>query len=198
MAECLDSYGLEFQKYFIFVGSIEPKKNLSGLMDGYAKAKARFPLLIVGSNGWLFEDDNRKINDERFLRYRLIDDVLAPRRQVQRLPYLPRHEMVHLMRGSRALLFPSLYEGFGLPVLEAMQLGVPVLTSNVASLKEIADDAAILVKPTDSNEIASGIRALDFDSDLRAALIQRGFERSKNFTAAKYHERIAAVYAAVS
>jgi len=196
--ECLESHELEFQKYFIFVGTIEPKKNISKLVDAYSKAKCRFPLLIVGADGWLFEEDNRKMTDERFLRYHLIDGVFAPRRQVRRLPYLPRTEMLQLVRGARALLFPSLYEGFGLPVLEAMQLGVPVLTSNLASLKEIAGDAALLVDPTNSADIAKGIQQLETDTELCKALVEKGLARALLFSPAKYQERIGSVYKALS
>ncbi|WP_280571300.1 glycosyltransferase family 1 protein, partial [Chromohalobacter sp. 296-RDG] len=87
-----------------------------------------------------------------------------------------------LYKGARGLLFPSLYEGFGLPVLEAMACGTPVLTSNVTSLPEVAGDAALLVDPARIEEIASGIEQLENDKQLRAELIAKGLERVKGFT----------------
>jgi glycosyltransferase involved in cell wall biosynthesis len=101
------------------------------------------------------------------------------------------------MRGARALLFPSLYEGFGLPVLEAMTVGTPVMTSNVTSLPEVAGDAALLVDPLDTDDIARGIRILDSDGDLRAELKQRGLRRAAAFSPEAYRQRIAALYRTV-
>jgi glycosyltransferase involved in cell wall biosynthesis len=98
------------------------------------------------------------------------------------------------MRGARALLFPSLFEGFGLPVLEAMTLGTPVLTSNVTSLPEVAGDAALLVDPRDNAAIAEGIRTLDADTDLLRHLAARGKAQAERFTMAAYTARIAELY----
>jgi glycosyltransferase involved in cell wall biosynthesis len=98
------------------------------------------------------------------------------------------------MRGARALLFPSLYEGFGLPVLEAMMLGTPVMTSNVTSLPEITGDAALLVNPLDLDDITGAIRKLDNDKALRAELAARGCKRAELFSAEKYRDRVAALY----
>ncbi len=189
--------GVSAQEYFLFVGAIEPKKNLSRLIDAYAASGSKFPLLIAGGLAWQYEDELNKIGDERFLTYELHDNTATPRRRVRRLSYLPREHLVALMRGARALLFPSLYEGFGLPVLEAMSVGTPVMTSNVASLPEIAGDAALLVDPLDIDEIAHGIRVLDGDSDLRAELRRRGLQRAALFSPEAYQQRIAALYRSV-
>jgi glycosyltransferase involved in cell wall biosynthesis len=95
------------------------------------------------------------------------------------------------------LLFPSLYEGFGLPVLEAMSVGTPVMTSNVTSLPEVTGDAALLVDPLDTDDIARGIRVLDSDGELRAELRRRGLQRAALFSPEAYRQRVAALYRAV-
>lgn len=102
--------------------------------------------------------------------------------------------MISLIRGARGVLFPSLYEGFGLPVLEAMLLGTPVITSNVSSLPEIAGGAASLVDPTDVDDIVQAIRGFDCDADLRAELTARGVKRAAYFSPQAYERRIAALY----
>jgi glycosyltransferase involved in cell wall biosynthesis len=131
------------------------------------------------------------------LHYDIVGLDVIPRRRVRRLSYVSREHLVTLMRGARALLFPSLYEGFGLPLLEAMSLGTPVMTSKVASLPEVAGDAAILVDPLDTDDIARAIRSLDQDADLRGELKQRGPKRAEFFSPEKYRERVAALYARV-
>ena len=102
--------------------------------------------------------------------------------------------LVTLIRGARAVLFPSLYEGFGLPVLEAMLLGTPVVTSRSSSLPEIAGDAALYVDPYDIDDIARAIKTIAADDGLRAELRQRGRARVELFSVARYRERIAALY----
>lgn len=113
---------------------------------------------------------------------------------VRRLGYLPRHHVVALLQCARFLVFPSIYEGFGLPVLEAMQLGVPVLTSNAGSLPEVAGDAAVLVDPLDVTGMAREIRRLGSDGDLRAELARRGPPQAARFNRQDYKKRLAAAY----
>src|SRR5215217_5511016 len=119
----INSFGLGYEDYFLFLGAIEPKKNLSRLIDAYAASGTKRPLVVVGATAWQFAGDVEKIRDERFLNYRISSDSVAPIRHVRHLSYLDFQQVVGLIRGARAMLFPSLYEGFGLPVLEAMQLG---------------------------------------------------------------------------
>lgn len=189
--------GVGVGEYFLFVGAIEPKKNLSRLIDAYAASGTAHPLIIAGGLGWQYEEELAKIGDERFLSYDIRGTTITPRRRVRRLSYLPHEHLVALMRGARALLFPSLYEGFGLPVLEAMSLGTPVMTSNVAALPEIAGDAALLVDPLDTDDIARAIRQLDNDADLRAELSRRGLGQASLFSADAYRRRIAELHASV-
>ena len=189
-----NAFGLTHNEYFLFVGAIEPKKNLSRLIDAYAVSGSKYPLVTVGGLGWQFEGELEKIADDRFLRYEISENAITSRRQVRRLPYVSAEHLVALMRGARALLFPSLYEGFGLPVLEAMSLGTPVMTSNTASLPEVAGDAAILVDPLDVEDMARAIRALDCDGDLRSELRARGLKRAELFSPENYQKRIADLY----
>ena len=187
-------FSLLREQYFLFVGAIEPKKNLSRLIDAYAASGSKHPLVIAGGLGWQYEDDLARIADERFLRYDISGNTVIPQRQVRRLPYLAPDILVALMRGARALLFPSLYEGFGLPVLEAMSLGIPVMTSNAASLPEVAGDAAVLVDPLDIADMARAIRTLDADADLRRELKARGPKRAELFSPVRYQERVGELY----
>lgn len=187
-------FDLGFRDYFLFLGAIEPKKNLSRLIDAYALSGTKRPLVIVGAPGWQFDDDLAKIADERFVYYEFSKGKITLQRRVRHLKYLPYLQVMTLLRGARGLLFPSLYEGFGLPVLEAMIAGSPVLTSNISSLPEIAGDAAVLVDPYDIEDMAGKIRMLDLDGDLRADLIQKGYLRAQHFSDQRYHERLSGVY----
>ena len=97
---------------------------------------------------------------------------------------------MRLVRGAKAVAFPSLYEGFGLPVLEAMQLGVPVLTSNTSSLVQVAGNASVMVDPYDIRAIAGGLAALDSDADLRSRIAQAGGKQAGMFSTRLYTQRL--------
>ena len=187
-------FGLGFGEYFLFVGAIEPKKNIARLIDAFAASGVNHPLVLVGGLGWMYGDDLAKIESEHFLAYELKDNHIKPRRKVRRIPYVAFDHLISLIRGARALLFPSLYEGFGLPVLEAMALGTPVMTSNVSSLPELCGDAALLVDPYDLNKMASIIKALDNDRDLRNECSAKGQARAREFSSERYIERVGELY----
>jgi len=195
-------FGLAYQKYFLFHGAIEPKKNISRLISAYAASGSICPLVIAGPLGWEYQEDLAQI--ERFSgqeasenKAKALENKAKPSRKILRLDYLPFAHLVTLIRGARALLFPSLYEGFGLPVLEAMSLGTPVMTSTAASLAEVAGDAALLVDPLDIRAMTKAIQKIDADSDLRAELGQRGAERAKLFSPEVYQQRIGTLYRSV-
>jgi len=187
-------FGLSYRKYFLFCGALEPKKNVSRLLSAYAASGSDCPLVIAGPLGWQYEEDLARIDSEQFVSWRIAGDTLRKQRKVKRLSYLPYSQLVLLMRGARALLFPSIYEGFGLPVLEAMTLGTPVMASNAACLPEIAGDAALLVDALDVEAITKAIRTLDCDDDLRLDLQRRGPGQAKKFSPEKYQERVGALY----
>lgn len=190
-------FQLDIEGYFLFVGAIEPKKNLTRLIEAYAASGVNRPLVIAGGAGWMNEKVIELIESDRFLSYAIEGRRIRPERLVKRIPYLPLDHLVTLIRGARALLFPSLYEGFGLPVLEAMSLGTPVMTSNVSSLPEIAGEAARLVDPYDTEEISAAIRELDADADLRRELAARGKARVEAFSPEKYQARLDRLYRSV-
>ncbi len=193
--EVSHAFGLDFRSYYMFYGAIEPKKNVSRMIDAYAASGSAFPLIIVGGLGWQYDDDVEKIKDDRFLYYRREADRIVPSRRVQRIPYLPFSQLMTLVKGARGVLFPSLYEGFGLPVLEAMALGTPVITSNVAALPEVSAGAAVLVNPSDVDSITRAIRAFDHDDGLRQDLALKGRKRAAFFEPQAYQDRLANLYA---
>jgi glycosyltransferase involved in cell wall biosynthesis len=176
-------YQAQAGHYALFLGAIEPKKNLKRLIEAHLLAGIDIPLLIAGPKGWLYEED-----------LALIESVNGP---VRRLGYLPRRHVVALLQCARFLAFPSICEGFGLPVLEAMQLGVPVLTSNTSSLREVAGDAAVLIDPLDIADMVRGTRQIASDADLRAELSRRGPLQAAKFDQREYRKRLGAAYRTV-
>lgn len=195
VAEKLErAYQLAFGEYFLFVGAIEPKKNLERLIDAYAGCGSNCPLVLVGGRGWQNEDILSRLGDEQFLRYIIRDNEISIHRKVRRLSYVPISRLVMLLRGARAVLFPSIYEGFGLPVVEAMLAGAPVITSNTTSLAEVAGDAALQVDAYDVDALCQAIVRIDSDADLRRELSKRGRQRAAKFSPENHQERLAEVY----
>jgi glycosyltransferase involved in cell wall biosynthesis len=186
-------YGVKPGGYAIFLGAIEPKKNLKRLIEAFVMAAPPgFPLLIAGPLGWMYEADVQLI--ELITRNITKHQFESP---VQQLGFLPRLHVSALLKCARFMAFPSICEGFGLPVLEAMQMGVPVLTSNTSSLPEVAGDAAVLVDPLSVTAISEGIRQLANDSDLRSTLITRGHLQAAKFGREIYIGRLREAYAKV-
>jgi glycosyltransferase involved in cell wall biosynthesis len=181
------SYGLELDEYLLFYGALEPKKNVRRLLDAYLISAVDIPLVITGAGGWGNQTEIKMIAELR-------SEARTGGRRVYHLEYVSTPMLVTLIRGARAVLFPSLYEGFGLPVLEAMLLGTPVVTSRASSLPEIAGDAALYVNPYDIDSIAEAIKAITADDGLRAELTRRGRTQAGLFSVARYRERVAALY----
>ncbi len=192
--EVANLFGLDRGEFYLFIGALEPKKNVVRLIDAYAASGSRRPLVIAGGQGWQNDADLERIRDPRFSSYRIADATISRFDRVRRISYLPFSQLVALMRSARALLFPSLFEGFGLPVLEAMSLGTPVMTSNVTSLPEVAGEAALLVDPRDVSSMAGAIRRLDNDADLLGELSARGRVQAAGFSMAAYQTRLREVY----
>jgi len=184
--------GLGFKNYFLFWGAIEPKKNLGRLIEAYFSSGVRTPLVIVGATSWMAGDELRLLNTLRAKTSGKGDRAAAAR--VTQLDYVPFALLVSLIKGARAAVFPSLYEGFGLPVLEAMLLGTPVITSNTSSLPEVACDAAVFVDPYKPEEISRAIRSLDSDDALRENLAALGKDQAAKYSVAAYRERLSHVY----
>jgi glycosyltransferase involved in cell wall biosynthesis len=162
--------------YAFYVGTLQPRKNLCRLIDAWrqlmqARAQAEAPLLVIaGGKGWGGEDLAAQVRAQGMERY------------VRIIGYISDVEKSALMREARALAFPSLYEGFGLPVLEAQSVGVPVVCSNTSSLPEVAGDAALLVDPLDVNAIAAALQRAMFDDATRVRLSQAGYLNMKRFS----------------
>lgn len=167
----LSAWGLVQDGYLLFMGTIEPRKNLPRLLQAVELAGSRIgPLVIVGADGWGSDEVARHI------------EKLQRAGRLSYLGYVPDDARPALITGARAFVYPSLYEGFGLPVLEAMACGVPVLASNVSSLPEVVGDAGLLVDPCDVDVIARGMVRLWQDEALRHELSRRGLERARGFS----------------
>jgi glycosyltransferase involved in cell wall biosynthesis len=190
-------FGLDAQEYLLYFGAIEPKKNISALIDAYVGSQVKRSLVVVGANAWNSEGDMKKIEDDQFKFMTFDGKTIENNSRLKYFNYMPRELLYTMIQGARAVLFPSIYEGFGLPVLEAMLLGTPVLTSNVTSLPEVAGEAALLVDPHDLRSIAAGIRTIDSDDDLREHLSLAGRLQAEKFSADAYRQRLKSLYAQV-
>lgn len=160
--------GLEPGRFYLFCGLAEPRKNLPRLISAWRASGTPYPLVLTGPD----------------------HDVTRSEPGIVILPYQHRPVLIDLMRHARALLFPSLAEGFGLPVVEAMALGTPVLTADIRATAEVANGSALLVDPLDEGAIASAIIRLDQEDELRAALSTLGRERSRAFTIESFGARL--------
>lgn len=194
LKKTLKYYDLDCSKYFLFVGTIQPRKNLERLIKAYAdyvkglgttaegkrtkdygkealvsSPNALSPLILAGSKGWMSDDIYKlpkKLGIEQYVKF---------------LGFVPDKDLPVLYCGAMALTFPSLFEGFGLPIIEAMACGCPVLTSNVSSMTEVAGEAAVLVNPNSTQEITSGMQRIK-NQAVRIKLIKAGFEQAKKFS----------------
>lgn len=162
------------EKYLLFVGTFEPRKNLKRLLEAYSLLpniiKDKHPLILVGGSGW----GNENVN--------LIIDQLEITNFVKVLGFVSDQELEKIYSQAYLFVMPSLYEGFGLPVLEAMSFGIPIVTSNSSSLPEITGDSAILVNPESTDSIKNGILKILNDENLRGSLSEAALERSNLFS----------------
>jgi glycosyltransferase involved in cell wall biosynthesis len=158
-------------RYLLFVGNIEPRKNLSGLLQAYQQSYAthHLPLVIVGAKGWNDDNIHKQFGELKDL-------------PIYRTDFVSDKDLAALYAGAEAFIYPSFYEGFGIPVLEAMASGCPVICSNISSFPEVVGEAALAVSPDNIDEIAQAITLLTYDLKLRKKLIKRGIERAKLFT----------------
>lgn len=188
------TFGLEYKGYFIFWGSIEPKKNIGRMIEAYLASNVSTPLVIVGAQAWKSEEELKLLYDDHIRGLVHIGNETRVKKKVIQLNYAPFPLLVSLIKGAKATVFPSLYEGFGLPVLESMMLGTPVISSNTASIPEVAGDAAILVNPYDTRELAKAIKTIDADESMRDELSKRGFIQAKIFSEDAHKERLNHIY----
>lgn len=156
-------------RYLLFVGTLQPRKNIARIVQAYARwrsasGQSDVALVLAGQQGWLYDP-----------AWTGAEGVILP-------GYVEDGDIAALYSGALALVFPTLHEGFGFPVLEAMRCGTPVITSNTSSLPEVAGDAALLVDPRDVAAIAAAIGRVVDDERLRADLLRRGFQQAEAFT----------------
>ncbi|MGV0025163.1 glycosyltransferase family 4 protein [Phormidesmis priestleyi] len=160
--------------YILFVSTIEPRKNISNLIAAFDELKQKYrldhQLVLIGQKGWLYEEIFERI-------------ARSPhQKSIHHLSYLSDRAVALFYSRADVFVYPSYYEGFGLPVLEAMTLGAPVVAANTSSLPEVAGDAAILINPDDVAEMSDAILRVVSDSQLRDRLIQKGKERSQQYS----------------
>jgi glycosyltransferase involved in cell wall biosynthesis len=183
----LTRLGLD-RPYLLYVGTLEPRKGIESLLDAFAQlVDVDVRLVIAGKRGWMFEALDAKVAS------------LGLTSRVTFTGFVPDEDLPALISGALAFVYPSVYEGFGLPVLEAMQCGTPVISSDVSSLPEVAGDAALLVTPGDVHGLARAMRQVLSELGLREELRGRGFAQAAKFswrrtaalTAEAYHHVLA-------
>ena len=176
--------------FVLYVGNIKPHKNIERLIDAFGRARIQGPdnlkLIIIGDEISKYPGLRQSVHKHKLDKH------------VRFLGFQPMETLAAFYRLARVFVFPSLYEGFGLPPLEAMACGAPVVTSNVSSLPEVAGGAALLVDPYDEEAIAAGIVRAVTDEALRADLIARGRERARSFSWAQSVRRIHEIYMEVA
>lgn len=162
-------------KYILYHGTIEPRKNIEGLLEAYARLdgalQSQYPLVLAGGKGW---------QDEGILA--AIAKLTKKGLKIIQTGYLPDEDTPPLISGASALVFPSHYEGFGIPLLEAMACGVPVISADNSSLPEVVGPGGLLVKAEDSEGLAAAISRLLSDKQLQKVQIARGYEQAKKFS----------------
>jgi glycosyltransferase involved in cell wall biosynthesis len=164
-----DHSALPREPMILFVGAIQRRKNIARLVEAFEQTAPRWRLVLAGASGFGAEEALERI------------DASFRKNDIQVLGYVPDSLLEELYRRASIFAFPSLDEGFGMPVLDAMARGVPVLTSNISALPEVAGDAALVVNPLDATSIADGLTRLVQDQALRAHLSHRGLARSREF-----------------
>jgi glycosyltransferase involved in cell wall biosynthesis len=171
--------------FILFVGTLEPRKNLVKLIEAFSNLQSRISnlkLILAGGKGWYYDQIFAAVE-----RLDMQDEVIWA-------GYVPTDDLPLWYNSADVFAFPSRYEGFGMPLLEAMACGTPVVTSNASSLPEVAGDAALLVPPDDVGALADALARTLTDADLRQALHAKGLARAATFTWEETARRTAAVY----
>jgi alpha-1,3-rhamnosyl/mannosyltransferase len=182
----LAAHALSYKKYVLCVATLEPRKNLSTVLSAYEmldeQVQQEFPLVMVGPLGWKSSALEKRIRH------------LSDSGVVKQLGFVPQSTLPFLYSGAAAFVYPSLYEGFGLPVLEAMQSGCPCITSNTGALAEVSNGSAIEVDPQKSDDIAQQLNLLLHDAYLHSYYVNAGQQRASNFTWAKTASKTCEIY----
>jgi glycosyltransferase involved in cell wall biosynthesis len=172
------------EQFVFYVGTLEPRKNLPTLLEAYSQVAraSQVPLIIGGGKGWMY--------DAIFARL----EALNLQEQVRFIGYVPEEELPLWYAAATLFVFPSLYEGFGMPPLEAMSCGTPVVTSNCTSLPEVVGEAGLMVDPTDAEALAEAILRVLRSADLREDMRARGLQRARLFDWHTTAERTLHIY----
>lgn len=178
--DCLGKYGIK-KPYLLYVGTLEPRKNVVGIIKAFKQSNVDCQLVIGGKKGWKYKEIFKAVKE------------LGIEGKVHFPGFIADEDLGYLYKNAIAFVFPSLYEGFGLPVLEAMHCGCPVITSNVSSLPEVAGDACILVDPDNVDEIAGAILRVQ-DRKKREDMIKKGYGQAKKFSWRKCAEETLKIY----
>lgn len=185
----LNKHQLDHGQYLLAVGTLEPRKNLQVALRAFMhlpeNLRRNFPLVLVGLTGWKTSELEKEIAP------------LVRAGQVRQLGYLPREDLATIIAGATTLIYPSVYEGFGLPPLEAMACGVPVIVSNISSLPEVVGDTGLMIDPHDVDGLASAIETLIDSPGLRQELSHKALQRSATFTWARCVDQTVDAYRAV-
>lgn len=172
--EVLQKYGLRYKEFCLVVATIEPRKNFKRLLKAFeslpSKLRKSYPLAITGDKGWLSEDIHLAI------------DKLVEKREAVRIGYINDEELPYLYSASSIFLYPSLYEGFGLPVLEAMAAGTAVLTSKTTSIPEVAGDACVVIDPLSTEDMVAEWTSLLESDERRNIYAEKGRKRAQHFS----------------
>ena len=178
------------ERFLLYLGTLEPRKNLARLVDGYARWRENDPvardvaLVLAGGKGWYYDEIFQRVRERG-----LENAVHFP-------GFIPGAQLPHWYRAAAAFVYPSLFEGFGLPVAEAMACGTPVLCSDAASLLEVAGDAALTFPATETDGLVQALHTLFADEELRRELVQRGLKRARRFTWERTARETVQVYTA--
>jgi glycosyltransferase involved in cell wall biosynthesis len=183
-----EKLGVGEAPFILSIGVIEPRKNLNRLMDAFRILKERknvpdnLKLVLAGGKGWLYDEIFQHHADSP-----VRDDILLP-------GFVSDELLPAIYSTADALAFPSLYEGFGLPILEAMACGTPVVASRASCLPEVAEGAALLVDPNNIDGLACALERALLDGDLRQGLIAQGLQRAREYTWQRAAEQLLSVY----
>ena len=178
-AKVLKKYGLS-SGYFLSVSTLEPRKNLAGLIKAYLSIKSKVPLVFVGGKGW------KDVKISKLLK--------VHKDKLKAIGFVEEEELVILYQQALCLIYPSFYEGFGLPALEAMSVGTPTLLSNTSSLKEVGGDAALYMDPKNIDSIKKSLIRVEKDKKIRKKLRLLGLKQAKKFSWEKSAKRLNSLY----
>lgn len=175
--------------FILYVGTLEPRKNLKNLIMAYSMLsqdmRKSYPLIVIGKVGWGTSDLSA------------LGKSLGVEKDIHFMGYVPTEELVWFYNEATLFVYPSLYEGFGLPLLEAMSCGTPVISSNVSSIPEVTGDAALLINPTHPSELADAMKSVLLDSSLQQKLSRLGLERARAFSWERVAKLTTEVYESV-